>query len=331
MAIACASRVLPPTLALLGALALLGCPLDEPASPHGDGFLVALFPDDGAAAVPLETSLIVEIGPDVESPIDLAATLQRDGGAPAEVACTSTDDPLLMVCVPDEALQENAHYVLAAELDGAPGTRLESRFSTAHPEGGGYELAENLTVERFGAGVIASPLLNAAIAGGFPLLLVSVDVFDDADLPAVGTNFVWGPGKNLEGLGGDVYAVARNVGYPLASVTMIDEQGSIFGSSEHSYLPIWLDGDWHPVRVDDLVMRGTLSPDSPGLPVTDLSVEANVPQISVDRITAQLGGPEASMLGALVQMDEDTDMDGVPDSARLELRTRAAPVVIQAP
>jgi hypothetical protein len=331
MANASTSRALPPTLALLTALALLGCPLEEPAGHHNDGYLVALFPDNGAAAVPLEASLIVEIGPDVETPIDLAATLQRDGGAPMDLTCAATDDPLLMTCTADEALQENAQYLLSVELDGAPATRLESRFSTAHPEGGGYELAENLIVERFGAGVIASPLLSATIAGGFPLLLVSEDVFDDADLPAVGTNFVWGPGKNLEGQGADVYAVARSVGYPLASVTMIDEQGSIFGSSEHSYLPIWLDGDWHPVRVDDLVMRGTLTPESPGLPVTELSVEANVPQISVDRITAQLGGPEANLLGAMVQMDEDTDLDGVPDAARLILRTRAEPVVIQAP
>jgi len=309
----------------------MGCPLEEPAGLEGGGYLVAIFPDDGAAAVPLEASLIVEIGADVETPVDLFATLQRDGGAPMELACEPDVDELLMTCTAPEPLQEDAHYWMSAELEGAPATRMDSRFSTAHPEGGGYELAENLVVERFGAGIIASPLLTATIAGGFPLLLVSENVFDDADLPAVGTNFVWGPGKNLDGQGDDVYAVARNVGYPLASVTMIDEAGTIFGSSSHSYLPIWLDGDWHPVRVDDLVMRGTLTPGDPGLPVTELTVEASVPQISVDRIVAQLDGPEASLLGSMVKMDEDTDLDGQPDAAKLVLRTTAEPVVIQAP
>ncbi len=296
-----------------------------------DGYIVALFPDDGAAAVPQEVSLIVEVGADVETPVDLASTLQRDGGAPMDLDCRATADELLMECTAAEPLQEAATYAFLVELDGAPDTRVTSRFTTAHPQGAGYELAEQLVVERFGGGAIASPLLNTAIAGGMPLLLVSEDVFDVEDLPAVGTNFVWGPGKQLEGQGDDVFAVARNVGYPLASATMIDAEGSIFGSSAHSYLPVWLDGSWHPVRVDDLVMRGTLSPGSPDLPVTELTVEAHVPQISIDRITAQLEGPEASLLGALVELDADTNLDGVPDAARLVMTTHAEQVVIQAP
>ena len=309
----------------------MGCPLEEPVGFSNDGYIVALFPDDGAAAVPQEVSFIVDIGADVDTPVDLAATLQRDGGAPMDVDCVPTADALLLECTASEPLQEAAHYAFAVELADAPDTRVTSRFSTAHPEGAGYELADEMVVERFGAGVIASPLLSSAIAGGSPLLLVSQDVYDDEDIPVVGTNFVWGPGKLLEGQGSDVYAVTRSVGYPLASVTMIDVEGSIFGSSAHSYLPIWLDGAWYPVRVDDLVMRGSLDTSNPDLPVSELWVEANVPQISIDRITAQLDGPEASLLGGLVELDADTDLDGVPDAARLVMSTRAEPVEIQTP
>jgi len=278
-------------VALLTPSMLVGCPLEEPAGLVDDGYIVALFPDDGAAAVPQEVSLVVEIGADVDTPVDLFATLQRDGGAPVDLDCVATSDALLLECTATEPLQDSANYAFVVELAETPDSRVTSRFSTAHPLGAGYELAADMTVGQFGAGEYAAPVLGAAIAGGSPLLLVSQDVYDDEDIPVAGTNFVWGPGKLLDGQDSDVYAVTRNVGYPLASVTMIDAHGSIFGSSAHSYLPIWLDGAWHPVRVDDLVMRGSLDTSDPTLPVSELSVEANVPQISIDRIMAQLDGP----------------------------------------
>ena len=316
---------------LICGLVTAGCPLEDPAGLGSEGYLVALFPDDGAAAVPPEVVLAVELGSDLDLPVDLDVTLQRGGASPVPLACSPSVDERLLDCTTGTALQVDSTYVMTAEIPGEPDSRLVSRFSTGHPQGAGYELAEEMNVERLGGGSIAPPVLASAIVGGAPLLLVSENVFDHDDLPAVGTHFVWGPGRELVAPDSGVYAVVRDVGYPLASMTMIDDAGYIFGSSAHAYLPIWLDGGWHPVRVDDLVMRGLLRENDPGLHVAELTVEANVPEVSMDRILAQISGPEATLLGALVEMDTDTDLDGEPDAARLVMSTRAPAVVIQTP
>ena len=308
--------------------ALVGCTLEEPVGTVSEGQLIAVFPDDGAAAVPLDSSFMVETGADLDDGVEIVGRIEPVGGSPVDLSCEPTTFGGLHQCSYPADLEEDTDYVFTAEIAGGT-TSLSSNFTTAHPLGLGYEITHSLQVERVGGMSIATDLFNALLSGEAELLLVSENIYDDGDLPSVGSNWVWGPGAWIESE--SAYAVARAVGYPLSSLTMIDDDGTIFGSSSHSYLPLSVSGAWLPIRVDDLVLRGSLDPGDPALPVSELRVEANVPSTSIDRIAANLDPTSAELLLTLIKLDVDTDLDGEPDAARMVLSTEAVPAPIIRP
>jgi len=320
------SRFLPFLLVTISML--WGCTLEEPAGTTSEGQLIAVFPDEGAAAVPLDVQFMVETGGDSEESVEVVGFLEPVGGTPMELSCEPTVHAGLQHCIHLGDLEEHTEYTFRAEVTGGTAS-LSSTFTTSHPEGLGYEIAHSLRVERVGGLDIATDLFNALLAGESELLLVSGDVHDEQDLPSAGTNWVWGPGAWIESE--SAYAVARSVGYPLSSLTMVDDEGTIFGSSSHSYLPLAAGGSWLPIRVDDLVLRGSIDLDDPELAVTELRVEANVPSSSIDRIAANLDATNAELLKTLIELDTDTDLDGRPDAARLVLTTEAVPAPIIRP
>ena len=320
------SRFFPLTLITISAF--IGCTLEDPMGTVSEGQLIALFPDDGAAAVPLDSTFVVETGDDIDEAVEIVGLLEPVGGTPVEMTCAATTLVGLHECFYPTDLEEETDYVFSVELAGGT-TSLSSAFTTSHPQGLGYEITHSLQVERVGGLDIATDLFNALLSGGAKLLLISEDIYDDEDLPSVGSNWVWGPGAWIESESS--YAVARAVGYPLSSLTMIDDEGTIFGSSSHSYLPLAVGDSWLPVRVDDLVLRGSLDPGDPELPVSELRVEANVPSTSIDRIASNLDPSSAELLLTLVELDTDTDLDGELDAARMVLTTEAVPAPIIRP
>ncbi len=300
-----------------------GCALEEPAGTVAEGRIIALFPDEGAAAVPLDVIPMVEVADD-STPLE--AFLEDDEGTVVELSCAPSTFEGLQKCLLPTPLEIDRYYTFSAQVEGSPTTAVVANFSTSHPSGLAYEMGAALQVEQFGGLELATSVFNSLISGDAPLLLVSEDVYSGGDLPSVGSNWVWGPGGYIASE--DTYAINRSVGFPMSTMTLVDEEGTVFGSSSHSYLPVWIDGSWMPVRVDDLVMRGTLSPFSPGLPVSQLTVEANLPLVTLDRIAQQLDESEADLLYSLVELDTDTDLDGVPDAAHLVLSTSAVPTAI---
>ena len=300
-----------------------GCALEEPVGTVAEGRIIALFPDEGAAAVPLDVSPMVEVADD-STPIE--AFLEDEEGTTVTLSCAPSTFEGLQRCLLPAMLEYDHYYTLTAQVEGSPSTAVVSNFYTGHPNGLAYEMGAALQVEQFGGLDLATSVFNSLISGDAPLLLVSEDVYSGGDLPSVGSNWVWGPGGYIASE--DTYAINRSVGFPMATMTLVDEGGTVFGSSSHSYLPVWIDDSWMPVRVDDLVMRGTLSPFSPGLPVSQLTVEANLPAVTLDRIAQQLDEGDADLLYSLVEMDTDTDLDGVPDAAHLVLSTSAIPTAI---
>jgi len=313
-------------LTIAAAVLVSGCALEEPVGAVAEGRIIALFPDEGAAAVPLDVVPLIEVADD-STPLEV--TLEDDAGTPLTLSCAPSSLEGQHRCLLSEQLEMDRYYTLTAQIADSPATAVVSNFSTGHPGGLGYEIANELEVLQFGGLSLATSVFNNLISGDAPLLLVSEDVYSGGDLPSVGSNWVWGPGAYIESE--ETYAINRLVGYPMATMTLVDEEGTVFGSSSHSFLPVWLDGRWIPVRVDDLVMRGTLSPFSPGLPVSKLTIEANLPEVTLERITQQLDETTADLLHSLVEMDTDTDLDGQPDAAHLVLTTSAQPVAIYAP
>ncbi len=303
-----------------------GCTLEDPVGTVAEGRIIALFPDEGAAAVPLDVVPMVEVA-DASTPMDV--TLEDDAGNTVELNCTSASIDELLQCHLSEPLERDRYYTLTAQVEGAPATAVVSNFSTGFPRGLGYEVAGELEVLQFGGMDLATSVFNSLISGDAPLLLVSENVYGGGDLPSVGSNWVWGPGAYIESE--DTYAINRNVGFPMATLTLVDEEGTVFGSSSHSFLPVWINDHWMPVRVDDLVMRGALSPFTPGMPVSELTVEANLPAATLERIAAELDETNADLLHSLVEMDTDTDLDGEPDAAHLVLSTSAMPAAIYTP
>ena len=316
-------------ITLLASTLVFGCTLEEPVGDVTEGQIIALFPDEGAAAVPRDVVMMIEVANDLDDSVEIEATLEAEGADPVALNCSPSNHDHLYNCLTTFELEAETWYTFTAEIAGAPNSRTVSNFATSHPEGLGYEIAREFNVERVGGLSFATTFFNALLSGESALLLVSQDLHTSADLPSVGTNWVWGPGAYVNAE--SAYAVDRSVGYPLSSLTMVDEQGTIFGSSSHSYLPLLVNGQWLPIRVDDLVLRGSLDPNDPELPVSELNVEANIPKSSIDRIASLLGATDASLLESLVELDVDTDLDGVPDAARLVASTQAVPAPIFKP
>lgn len=303
-----------------------GCTLEDPVGTVAEGRIIAIFPDEGAAAVPLNVIPLVEVA-DESTPLDV--TLEDDAGTSTELSCAPSSSAGLLKCLLPQPLEPDRYYTLTAQVADSPTTAVVSNFSTGYPTGLGYEVAGELQVLQFGGMDMATSVFNSLVSGDAPLLLVSENVYSGGDLPSVGSNWVWGPGAYIESE--DNYAINRDVGYPMATLTLVDEHGTVFGSSSHAFLPVWINDHWMPVRVDDLVMRGSLSPFSPGLPVSELTVEANLPATTLDRIAADLDETNADLLHTLVEMDTDTDLDGEPDAAHLVLSTSALPAAIHSP
>jgi hypothetical protein len=308
-----------------------GCTLEYYADRMEEEGIVALFPGDGAAAVPEETPLRIELAWDSPSDQDVIAWLGESGGELEPLACVHDRALRVVDCTPPAPLRPHTGYVFAAQLSSRPSRAKSSTFQTATPEGLGYEIGAELGVTELGSNSLAGPVLNAQLTVSGPLLLVSEHLDTADDLPTLASNWVWGPGKRLEALPGEPYVIRESVGYPFAAPTVVGEGGTIFGSASYAYLPVALGGEWRHVRVDGLAMFGQLDPADPDLAVEDLTIEGYVKASSLLRALADVDGTEASAIRNLIDLDTDTDGDGQLDAAHLVLETRPISIAIQDP
>jgi hypothetical protein len=312
-----------------------GCGLEHYASYFNEEPIVALFPGNGAATVPDDTTPWVETSWAMGLTPPMKATLRRSTGSPAELACAPRDgDDMLVFCEPDEPLEWETEYTFQAAWEGEK-VGHSSTFYTGYPNGMEYEVGAELHVSQLGDNPLAATAFNTALGGGstteeVPLLLVAVDLRDDGELPLAETRWVWGPGKVVDdGEGDDDYRIRGSVGYPFVLPTLLDDDGYLYGSTAYAYLPVALDSQWHHVRVDHLQLSGRVRMDQQGMPVEDMHVEGYVAVSSVLRLTSHLEGVDANLLRSLIDLDTDTDGDGTIDSAQLLMSTAAFPAAIQ--
>lgn len=308
-----------------------GCTLEYYAAGLDEEGIVALFPGDGAAAVPEDTPLRIELAWDFPSDQDVIAWLGESGAVLEPLACVHDWTIHVVECSPVAPLRTGTEYVFAAQLSSRPSRAMSSTFQTATPEGLGYEIGAELGVAELGSNALAGPVLSGHLTVSGPLLLVSEHLETADDLPALASNWVWGPGKRLEAQPGEPYVIRESVGYPFAAPTVVGAGGTIFGSASYAYLPVSLDGEWRHVRVDGLAMFGQLDPGDPDLAVDDLTIEGYVKASSLLRALADVEGTEASAIRGLVDLDTDTDGNGQLDAAHLVLETRPIPIAIQHP
>jgi len=297
----------------------------------GESGIVALFPGDGAAAVPEDIELRIELGWSTPSSEGVIAWIGQTDGTLDHADCELDPELRVFDCIPVAPLRSDRTYIFAAQLQGRGNPVVRSTFQTAPPEGLAYEIGAELGVAELGSNALAGPALNAQLTASGPLLLVSEHLDAAEDLPQLASNWVWGPGKRLEDQEGQPYVVRESVGYPFAAPTVVGQGGTIFGSAEYAYLPVALGGQWRHVRVDGLTMFGELDPAHPDLAVDDLTIEGYIKAPSLIRALADTGGAEANAIRALVDLDTDTDGDGRVDAAHVILETRPMPVVIQDP
>lgn len=314
------------TLSLCG-----GCTLENYAEGLGEVGIVALFPGDGAAAVPEDTPLTIELGWTTPSDAEVIAWIGRTDGTLDHADCVHDPDLRVFDCSPAAPLRGDTTHIFAAQLLGRGQPVVRSTFQTASPEGLAYEIGAELGVSELGSNALAGPVLNAQLTESGPLLLVSEHLQAADDLPALATNWVWGPGKRLEDQPGQPYVIRESVGFPFAAPAIVGEGGTIFGSAGYAYLPVALGGQWRHVRVDGLTLFGQLDPGHPELAVDELSIEGYIKASSLLRALANVDGAEATGIRALIDLDTDTDGDGRVDAAHLVLETHPMPISIQEP
>lgn len=321
------ARIAFPLSTLLVVLAATGC--NDSSTDDTEG-IVCLYPDHGAAAVPEQAILMVEVPSQLTHDVEITAFLEADDGTQEELGCHPGEVDGLIPCLRAGLLERDTAYTFAAEIVGLPETYTENTFTTAPPSGVSYEIGSTVAIERLGGSPIAASVLDSLLGDGSPLLLVGGGIHGVEELPSLGTHWVWGPGAILVAHPG-TYAVVEDVGYPFTVLTQIGDDGWFSGRSDHAYLPIRLDGVWHQVRLDDVLLHGEIDPDATGLPLREIQIEALLPRDSIDRIADQIGTGEAFLLQTLVEYNVDSDQDGTVDSARLLLRGTGAPAEIHVP
>ncbi len=321
----------PRATALAIALLAAGC-AELPESALGDGSrgVVAPYPDDGAAGIPVAQAPFVDVGHAEPDDLVLEAFLIPDGQPGIELTCTPSGDRARHRCDPPGPLQEDTTYTLQVELAGGGTGPVSTRFTTRAPQGLAYEVGTAMHVERLGGGGTAEAL-GELLCSGTPALLVLEEVAP-GDAPPLGyRNWVWGPAVALPGEAQGTHAVQQGVGYPFALVADVAADGTISGHGDHAFLQVEVDDVWHQVRVDDVRLSGHFKAVGDLLLTCDLALEAVLPRISVERLADRAGEPAASLIWSQLELDVDTDGDGSEDGARLRLRTCAAPAEVQQP
>jgi len=303
-----------PTAILLVALAATwaGCTLDP--SPYDEQALVALFPADGAAAVPTDGVLRIDTGWGLDEDATVTATLTDEQGQAAPLSCVrDEDDTLWIECTPEQPLQPATRYTFTAESGNALSA---STFTTEVPTGNGYEIGESMVVEQLGSDSTAATVLTRQLADGGAFLMATWAQADGSE------QWFMGPGQELpDGAIAD-YAVKAEVGYPVAMDVQTDARG-FDGQADHAYLPVSIDGQWRYVRLDEVTITGTWAPDSDA--IGDLEVEALVTSTSIMRLASYFDEEIADLLVALCRPDVDTDGDGQDDAVMLRLTAAGTP------
>lgn len=323
------SRILSIILTTILLVALLsGCSAPAP-SPFDSETIVSMYPSNGAAAVPPHTDLMVDVGWDVAEDAVVEATLANELGHSEELRChREADDDCWYVCPAAAQLVPDTRYTFTASLDGV--AQASTTFTTAAPEGNGYEVGQHLVVEQLGANETAANKLTDLMAGSGPSLMVTEGILGAENLPAQDTTWMWGPGRQLAG-DEEHYAVSRAVGYTAVMNVTVDESGTIHGGADAVYLACELDGEWMFVRIDAVTVRGRMNPDEAGLPIRHFTLEGIVTSTTITRLVDDIDEDLQPLVYALFEADVDTDGDGEDDAAAVRITTQGLPVTVQPP
>jgi len=308
-------RTFVPTISIASLMALVlttGCSLTP--SPYDEQSLVALFPANGAAAVPTDTTLRIDAGWGLPERADVTGTLQDENGVDTPLTCERSDeDSLWFECTPAQPLQGATRYTFTA---AAGSSQVSSVFTTAVPEGRGYEIGAALSVEHFGNDGSAATLMSKSLGDSGPFVMVAETLADG------GEQWFMGPGKRLvDGALAD-YAVKADVGYPVALDVESDANG-FDGGADHIYLPVDIEGQWRYMRLDEVTVTGTYLPGTDT--IQQMEIEALVTSTTILRLASFFDDEIADLVIALCRPDLDTDGDGEADAALLTLTTSGTP------
>jgi len=277
------------------------------------------FPADGAAAVPEESLPLVLLTLPIPEGDPFAVTLGRGGDA-EPLTCHPGDDGVTLACPLDEPLRADTRYRVEVDLYADGETDATSQFTTALPEGLGFDVGPGLAVVQAGGEPTAAALLEQAIADEGSLF-VCLHGFpgDAASLPWQG-DVLLGRGEVLPGPSGEGEgAVREDEGYPLAAPGGLDDDGRLDGVADAAFLPVSVDGVFVPLLVRDVRVSGDVAVQADFGSVMDFELSARVPERAVDDLLAAV--PDwALLLGEFLVLDVDTDGDGRDDSATLILR-----------
>jgi len=292
----------------------MGCTLSP--SPYDEHDIVALFPAAGAAAVPQTTPIRIDAGWAHDGDALEARLAHEDGTIAAMVCHRAGDDAQWFECERPGKLDADTTYTLSAGSNDAPVT---STFTTAAPEGRGYEIGSSMSIEKFGSEAIAADQISGFLADAGPMVMVAAPDADGSE------TWHWGPGRRLPDSAAADYAAKQDVGYPVA-LNVTQDADLFHGWAEHVYMPIELEGDWHYIRLDEVELNGTFLPGS--TTIAGMEIEALVTNTTVQRLADLFDEDIADLIIAVCRPDVDTDGDGEDDALTFRLVTAGAEVDI---
>jgi len=297
---------------LFAVLSQFGCSLTP--SPYDAHDIVAVFPADGAASVPRDAVLRIDTGWACDADSTLDAVLTREDGVVEALTCERSDtDEQWFECDTADELAAGTTYTFTAGQDDA---HVSSTFTTESPTGRGYEIGSSMKIERFGSSPAAADGLTDVLESAGPMVMVASPMGDGAE------RWYWGPGRHLPDDADAEYATKSAVGYPIALEVTSDNE-RFHGWAEHTYMPVYVEGEWHYVRLDEVSISGAYLPGTTTIATMELN--AIVTTTSILRMASLFDPAIEDLLISVCRPDLDTDGDGEDDAAAFELLTSGTP------
>lgn len=282
--------------------------------------LLATWPSDAAMAVPADPNPVLLFAEPVDAASleHLTVTLEGHDFQAVTLPCELSDEGWAAVCDITQELRHDHTYGLNGSVDDLT---LTSLFTTDLPDGLAWNVGDDLRVERAGGSADAPALLEQYLfdtSGDATVVFVADDLQPADSLPWEGRCGL-AQARVRPGASGDV-VLEEAVGTTLSGWGLVGEDERLLAKSEAGALPITVDGQSLFLPVLEVKFAGELDPDADwGL--VWFTADAVLPGSALDQLTEASPDWAVALAEAftLIELDRDTDGDGVFDAAVLRL------------
>jgi hypothetical protein len=276
---------------------------DEANNAIADTPILAIHPSPGSMALRGEVAVEVVLGGLTQGNIPLVR-LDGAGDESWTPQCMLDEEGLWASCYPVDELPYDRDYTISAWVPGKAPRSIEASSFTPE-DGHAWLLTEHADVEQFGG--------DGSTATHMDQLLDGTQLVGVLTEQSEGWWFLAGRADVPERL-----PVISDPGLTFAIPVDLAQDGRFHGGPVNTFLPIYVDHTTVHTLVLNAKITGWLVDGS----ARELTITGSVPAAALVRLAAPLGKLSGLLLASVV-LDDDTNGDGSPDAAHMEIEINA--------